>query len=337
MNNGVPIVPVLVGSARMPQPAQLPESLKNLAFLNAAPVDTGRDFHQHMERLLRGIDQILPDRRAASLAAIGSREEAVAPAAPTAAAAGCDADMADFAVFRDAPFAPELVVIPAGEFMMGSTEEEEGGYPDERPQHRVAIGQHFALGRHPVTFDEYDRFCEAEHHEKPDDKGWGRGYRPVINVSRQDAKNYISWLSQETGQVYRLPSEAEWEYACRAGTTSRYSFGEEITPDRGNYADSRLGCTSEVGAYPANPWGLHDMHGNVWEWVEDDWHGNYRGAPPNGSAWKETGLGFNPRRCVLRGGSWVDRWSDCRCARRGWYSIDRRSITAGFRVARTLS
>ena len=98
-----------------------------------------------------------------------------------------------------------------------------------------------------------------------------------------------AWLSQETGRAYRLPSEAEWEYACRAGTTTRYSFGDAITPDDANYADSGLSRTSEVGAYPANPWGLHDMHGNVWEWVEDDWHENYRGAPTDGSAWKDAG------------------------------------------------
>jgi formylglycine-generating enzyme required for sulfatase activity len=327
LSNAIPIIPVLVGSARMPQPVQLRESLKNFAFLNAAPVDTGRDFHQHMERLIRSIDQTLADQRVQSSATLRSPDEMAAqvdlgsrvqladsnataespigqelgspiddlvlrrdPETLPTADQTSDANMPDLSVFRDAPFAPELVAMRAGEFMMGSTEEEEGGYQDERPQHCVAIGQRFALGRHPVTFDEYDRFCEAEQREKPDDKGWGRGRRPVINVSRQDAKDYISWLSQGTGEAYRLPSEAEWEYACRAGTASRYSFGEEITPDRANYADARLGCPSEVGAYPANPWGLHDRHGNVWEWIEDDWHGNYRGAPPNGSAWKETGL-----------------------------------------------
>ena len=214
LNSEVQIIPVLVGSARMPQSAQLPESLKNFAFLNAAPVDTGRDFHQHVERLIRGIDHILPDRRAASPAAIGSHEEAVAPAAPVSAGPSGDTKMPDFAVFRDAPFAPELVVIPAGEFMMGSADEEEDGYKDERPQHRVAIGRHFAIGRYPVTFDEYDRFCEGKRREKPHDQGWGRGRRPIINVSWDDAQAYIAWLSQETGEAYRLPSEAEWESAA---------------------------------------------------------------------------------------------------------------------------
>jgi formylglycine-generating enzyme required for sulfatase activity len=214
-----------------------------------------------------------------------------------------DSQLPDLRVFRDGPFAPELVVIPAGPFMVGSPQGEEERF-DERPQHRVTIGQRFAIGRYPVTFNEYDRFCEAKRRKPPEDKGWGRGRRPVINVSWNDAQAYIAWLSQETGRTYRLPSEAEWEYACRAGTTTRYSFGDMITPENANHLDSGLSRTSEVGAYPANPWGLHDMHGNVWEWAEDDWHENYRGAPADGSAWKDAGAGRNPRRCVLRGGSW---------------------------------
>jgi formylglycine-generating enzyme required for sulfatase activity len=128
--------------------------------------------------------------------------------------------------------------------------------------------------------------------------------------------------------------EAEWEYACRAGTKSRYSFGDAITPDQANYDDSGLGRTSEVGAYPANPWGLHDMHGNVWEWAEDDWHENYRGAPSDGSAWKAT---RNPRLCVLRGGSCLSNSRYCRSACRGRLVTDNRVDLVGFRVARTLS
>src|SRR4029077_1860439 len=134
-----------------------------------------------------------------------------------------------------------------------------------------------------------------------------------------------------------LPSEAEWEYACRAGTTTRYSFGDAITPDNANYGDSGLSRTSEVGAYPANLWGLHDMHGNVWEWVEDDWHGNYLGAPSDGSAWKDAKPGSNPRLCVLRGGSWSNNPGYCRSASRLGVDSDVRNSGIGFRVARTLS
>jgi formylglycine-generating enzyme required for sulfatase activity len=207
----------------------------------------------------------------------------------------------------------------------------------------VTIGQRFAIGRYPVTFDEYDRFCEARQRDKPSDQGWGRGRRPVIGLRWDDAQAYITWLLEETGRAYRLASEAEWEYACRAAMTTRYSFGDAITPDNANYADSGLGRTSEVGGYPANAWGLHDMHGNVWERVEDDWHENYQGAPSDGSAWQGAGAGRNPDLCVLRGGSWSEHSWHCRSACRVANDSGRQgNITvllndAGFRVARTLS
>jgi formylglycine-generating enzyme required for sulfatase activity len=369
LSNAVVIIPVRVGAARMPQPAQLPESLKNIAFLNTASVDTGRDFHPHLERLIRAIDQTLSDRAVQSPSTF--REEAVAPAGPTketglvgtdfakgpigrgsdlhgidsALAMGPltlramrpsgDAGRADLEVFRDAPFAPELVVIPTGEFMMGSLSRERGGFPNERPWHRVTIARRFAIGRYPVTFDEYDQFCSATRRENPADAGWGRKRRPVINVSWQHAKEYVAWLSHETEKAYRLPSEAEWEYACRAGPRRRYSFGDAITPGNANYADSDLGRTSEVGRYPANPWSLHDMHGNVLEWVEDDYHENYQGAPTDGSAWKETPS--NPRRWVLLGGSWHFSSRSCRSAYRDGDAASLLDDNIGFRVARTLS
>ena len=245
---------------------------------------------------------------------------------------------ADFSVFRDAPFAPELVVVPAGEFMMGSTDEEVGGVEDERPRHRVTIAEPFAIGRYPVTFAEYDHFCDAHGRAKLEDQSRARG-KPVINVSWEDARAYVAWLSQETGQVYRLPSEAEWEYACRAGTMTRYSFGDAIRPDNANYGNSglRRANASEVGAYPANAWRLHDMHGNVWEWGEDDWHENYLGAPSEGSAWKDPASSSNARLCVLRGGSWVNSPGLCRSACRSKGVTDVRDYVIGFRVARTLS
>jgi len=187
-----------------------------------------------------------------------------------------------------------------------------------------------------VTLDEFDWFCEAKRQEKPGDEGWGRGRRAVVNVSWQDAQAYVAWLSQETGRAYRLPSEAEWEYACRAGTTTSYSFGDAISPDHANFSDSGLRRTNEVGAYPANPWGLHDVHGNVWEWVEDVWHENYRGAPTDGSARKDAGADENHRHCVLRGGSWDVGSRSCRSAWRSRDDSGTRSDGVGFRVARTL-
>jgi formylglycine-generating enzyme required for sulfatase activity len=252
---------------------------------------------------------------------------------------GGDQHLLDLAVFSDAPFAPEMVVMPSGEFIMGSPEDEERKSVDEGPRHTVTIGYRFAIGLYPVTFEEYDRFCMATQGKEPEDRGWGRGRRPVINVSWEDAQKYVAWLSQATGmngeRGYRLPSEAEWEYACRAGSTTRYSWGDSITPKHANYTDSGLRRTSEVGAYAANPWGLCDMQGNVFEWVTDDWHDNYHGAPNDGSAWIDEGS-RHESGCVKRGGSWFNYLKECRCAYRSRDEIEYQGHYSGFRIARTL-
>jgi formylglycine-generating enzyme required for sulfatase activity len=154
----------------------------------------------------------------------------------------------------------------------------------------------------------------------------------VIKVSWEDAKVYVEWLAGETGQPYRLLSEAEWEYACRAGTTTRYWWGDEITPENANYGEN-LGRTTEVGTYRANPWGLYDMHGNVWEWVEDCSNDSYEGAPEDGSAWTR---GDCTRR-VLRGGSWSNKIRDLRSANRFAVRLGEWVNDFGFRVARTLT
>jgi formylglycine-generating enzyme required for sulfatase activity len=155
----------------------------------------------------------------------------------------------------------------------------------------------------------------------------------VVCVSWENAKAYVAWLSQETGQPYRLLSEAEWEYACRAGTTTRYWWGDDPpTPEQANFGRNVRG-TTEVGTYPANPWGLHDMHGNVWDWVEDCWNESYQGAPSDGSAW----MSGDCSRRVLRGGSWTyGGRAVLRSAFRGRSFADFRSFNRGFRVARTL-
>ena len=251
---------------------------------------------------------------------------------------------APFSVFRDidAPWCPELVVIPPGDFMMGSTEGErrwaigQGAWHEwvesEKPQHPVSIEAPFAAGRYPVTFEEYDHFAKVTGREPPDDEGWGRGRQPVIHVSWDDAKAYVAWLKHETGKPYRLLSEAEWEYACRAGTKTPYSCGDEITPRNANYGRN-VGKTTEVGSYSPNPWGLYDMHGNVWDWVEDCWNESYQGAPTNGSAWTR---GDRHHR-VLRGGSWYDGPGYLRSAGRSWFTSVSQSYDFGFRVAKTLS
>ena len=239
-------------------------------------------------------------------------------------------------VFRDCPTCPELVVVPAGRFRMGCVSRRDCA-DDERPVHEVELAS-FALGVYEVTFEEYDRFVRATGHRRPEDEGWGRGGRPVITVSWGDAEAYVAWLSRETGEVYRLPSESEWEYAARAGTTTRYRWGQDIGRNRANCD----GCgsrwdddeTAPAGSFAANGWGVHDMHGNVWEWVADCWHENYARAPRDGTAWKSGG---DCGRRVMRGGSWFNPPVDLRSAARlGVPAGSRLLVDGGFRVSRTL-
>lgn len=233
--------------------------------------------------------------------------------------------------FRDCFECPEMVVLPAGSFLMGSPNGE--GDPDEHPQHEVTIAA-FAIGATEVTFAEWDACVAAGACAyRLDDEGWGRGDRPVINVSWEDTQQYVAWLSDVTGATYRLPSEAEWEYAGRAGTTTRYAFGDEITDQQANF-NSNVGKTVEVGGYPPNAWGLHDMHGNVWEWVQDTYQGNYDGAPADGSAWE--GKEESSSR-VLRGGSWYEGPGQHRTANRNKIDSAWQNVDLGFRVSRTLN
>ncbi|MDE0478168.1 MAG: formylglycine-generating enzyme family protein [Gammaproteobacteria bacterium] len=226
---------------------------------------------------------------------------------------------------------PEMVVIPSGSFLMGSSE---NWSPTETPVHRVTIGQNFAVSKYEVTFAQwYDCVvgggCSGY---SPDDAGWGRGDRPVIYISWHDAQEYVAWLSRETGGTYRLLSEAEWEYATRAGSTTSYSWGDEFDGSLANL-DGNRGRTVPVGSFPANAFGLHDMHGNVYEWVEDCWNENYHGAPADGSAW----LSGNCSERIFRGGSWYWVPSLLRSAYRGHEPTGHRSKGVGFRVARTLT
>jgi formylglycine-generating enzyme required for sulfatase activity len=210
---------------------------------------------------------------------------------------------APFQTIRDCSDCPEMVVVPAGKFMMGSVE----GNDNEKPIHEVTISRPFAVGKYEVTFAEWDA-CVAgggcRGNPRPDDKGWGRGRRPVIYVHWNDAHEYVSWLSHKTRHNYRLLTEAEWEYAARAGTTTQYAFGDTITKQQAQFGQPQdKGKTVEVGSFPPNAWGLHDMHGNVWEYVEDDYHLDYTGNPPtDSSSWGTDRMELR----VLRGGSWID-------------------------------
>ena len=246
--------------------------------------------------------------------------------------------------FRDCGECPEMVVVPAGSYLMGSPRAEAGREVDEGPRHRVWLPWAFAVGVYEVTFAEWDACLRAGGClRRPSDQGWGRGRRPVINVSWEDAQQYVAWLSGRTGERYRLLSEAEWEYVARAGTTTPFHTGETISPQTANYngqlsygvgpSGSYRRQTLPAGSFPANDFGLHDVHGNVWEWVEDCWHGSYDGAPTDGSA--RSGARCNWR--VVRGGTWFYEPRLLRSAYRSWnFAGNRSSEFGGFRVARTL-
>ena len=242
--------------------------------------------------------------------------------------------------FRDCAECPELVVVPAGSFTMGSPQNEKDRDSDEGPQRAVTIARAFGVGKFEITFAEGDA-CVAGGGcggYRPSDSGWGRGTRPVINVSWDDAKGYVEWLGRKTGKPYRLLSEAEWEYAARAGTTTRYGWGNEIGRSNancdgcGSQWDNRQ--TAPAGSFQPNGFGLHDMHGNVWEWTEDCWHGSYAGAPVDGGAWV---TGGECGRRVLRGGSWGNFPGYLRSAGRDGVDTGYRLNYRGIRVARTLN
>jgi len=232
-----------------------------------------------------------------------------------------------------------MVVIPAGSFQMGCVSGIDCS-DSEKPVHEVKINS-FAMSKYEVTYEEYDAFINAAGDRSGwrDFSGWGRGRRrPVNDVSWYDASAYAAWLSSQTGKRHRLPTEAEWEYAARAGTTTKYSWGNDIDVNRANC----YGCASQwdrettapVGTFSANRWGLHDMHGNVKEWVQDCWNENYEGAPIDGSVWRS---GDCDKR-VLRGGSWYTRPSSLRSAARYDYDARERNLIygGGFRVVQDL-
>lgn len=232
---------------------------------------------------------------------------------------------------------PEMVVVPAGAFLMGSPAREQGRYDHEEPEHKVMFARSFAVAKFDVTFDDWDA-CVAHGDCDPRvSSSYGRGRQPVINVSWDDAQRYAAWLSRMTGKPYRLLSEAEFEYAARGKTQTAYPWGNDIGK---NSADCD-GCGSRwddrqpspVGSFAANRFGLYDMHGNVWQWTEDCAHQSYEGAPRDGSAWIKGG---DCSRRVVRGGSWFDGPRDLRSACRRGFATDLRGTILGFRVGRTL-
>jgi formylglycine-generating enzyme required for sulfatase activity len=250
------------------------------------------------------------------------------PPRPTVSAGGYPAPVGG--TFRDCADCPEMVVIPAGRFTMGSPDSEPGHLADEQ-QHQVAVRAPFAVGKYAVTFAEWDACAAAGGcSERPSDQGWGRDRHPAINVSWNDAQQYAQWLSTKTRHTYRLLTEAEWEYAARAGTVTAYSFGATISPSQANYG-GEIGRTQPVGSYPPNPWGLYEMHGNVYQWVQDCYVSNNTATTDAGTAVEQAGCSAR----VVRGGSWADDPDFLRSATRHYYTPGIRYGHVGFRLSRT--
>ncbi len=240
-------------------------------------------------------------------------------------------------MLEDGTDGPEMIVVPSGQFPMGDLSG--NGYKAAQPVRTVSIAKPFAVSKHEVTFEQYERFAEASGRALPDDKEWGRSNRPVINVSWDDAKAYAEWLSVQTGKTYRLLSEAEWEYVARAKTETMFWWGSDIGESRANCSECGSAWdglqTAPVGSFVPNAFGLYDTAGNVWEWVEDCWHDTYENAPEDGSAWLEANGGQCTLR-VVRGGSWFNDPEDLRSAYRFNGSRDYGDNDIGFRLAQDL-
>ena len=263
-----------------------------------------------------------------------------ADAAPSSARAEVFRD-----TLKDGGEGPAMVVLPTGRFWMGDSAGDGSGYA--RPVRLVTMARSIAMGKYEITFAEYERFAAATGLERPNDEGWGRDNRPVITVIQEDARAYAAWLSEQTGKRYRLPTEAEWEYAARAltsvtDTSTRYSWGDDIVCSQARYGRREGGECSDswdgtvpVGSFEANAFGLYDMHGNVSEWVADCWHDSYEGAPTNGSAWT-TGCD-DEERAIVRGGAWNIDPRYLRCAYRDRYVPSVPYINVGFRLVQDLN
>ena len=234
---------------------------------------------------------------------------------------------------RSGGWGPEMIALPAGNFRMGDLQGM--GHDNEQPVHQVQLSIPFGIGRYEVTFDDFDRFCRSTGRSFLPDQGWGRGRRPVVDVSWRDAVEYARWLSEQTGANYRLPSESEWEYAARGGTSDAFWWGEHLGSGRANCSDcgSRWSArsTAPVGSFAANGFGLYDTAGNVWEWCQDDYYDSYQGAPVGGQARQN-----ESNTKVIRGGSWDYAGDSLRSSARPHFGPQDRYLLIGFRVARDL-
>jgi formylglycine-generating enzyme required for sulfatase activity len=346
-------------TARRARRVILREQLRERRALDAAKAQAEKDEALRKANQARAAAAYLSEQQRARAEAAARNQAELAqlypsPDSPVADTLGVFRDQ-----LRDGVDAPELILIATGRFHMGSPEHERTiamaagaqrlWLERETPQHWVGIGQPIALGRAPVTVGEWRRFARDTGWQHQHDIDWqAPGFaqtdtHPVVGVSWEDVQLYLAWLSDETGQRYRLPTEAEWEYACRAGTRTAFSTGDTIGAGQANYDASfsynggatgvfRRG-TTPVGSFAPNAWGLLDMHGNVWEWVQDVVHDNYDGAPLDGSAWMSGG---DQTRRILRGGCWLYHPRYLRSALRNGFSATMANDIVGFRVVREL-
>jgi formylglycine-generating enzyme required for sulfatase activity len=292
---------------------------------------SGYVFGDHLRKLPVG--DAPPTAAAGTAETAGRSRTAAAPPAPPVAAVAPTAPPRARPIreFRDCDLCPAMVALPGGGFEMGSTTD-----PSEQPRHRVELPA-FAIGKFEVTQAEWNACVAAGGCEYKPTGPAGRDTAPITNVSWADATQYTAWLRETTGKPYRLPSEAEWEYAARAGTTTRYPWGREIGAAKVNCNGCGGGGydpqTAAVGSFPPNPWGLHDMLGGVAEWVADCWHTTYERAPADGTSWDAPRCGQR----VLRGGSWRSQPADLTVSARNFYDAPVRYPANGFRVALSLS
>ena len=324
LQRDIPIIPVWLDGVALPDEGKLPADIRDLVFRNGVPI-RHETFRSDVERLIRGIAAIRED--AADVTEGWSASQPVPPLRQTRDRSGEGRIFIDVPIDRGAPdgwffpgngkdewfqdyeHGPQMVVVPSGEFTKG----------DGSDMHLTALGSAFTVSRFAITFDEWDlAWSLGGVTHRPEDEGWGRGRRPAINVAWLDAKQYAIWLSELTGETYRLLTDTEWEYVCRAGTVSNFNVGETITKKQAQFSEGEHGVAKQtvgVGSFPSNAWGLCDMHGNVWEWCEDAHNNSAR---------------------VLRGGSWYNRPEYLRSAARVGIHPDSRRGDVGFRLARTL-
>jgi formylglycine-generating enzyme required for sulfatase activity len=346
--------------ARRVRKEELRRQLLERRELEAEKARQAREEAERKQAQAKAAAAYVAEQKRARIEAAARTQAELAVLKPTPASPVADVD----GVLRDRFLegdgkGPELVLLPTGRFQMGSPEHErkiavaagsqQSWLAREQPPHWVGIERPVAMGRYPVTVGEWRAFARATGWRPSGEVDWeAPGFaqterHPVVGVNWFDALHYLRWLSEMTGRSYRLPSEAEWEYGCRAGTKTAFSFGDTITTEQANYdgnftynggprGEYRRG-TTPVGMFPANPWGLYDMHGNVWEWVQDVVHENYEGAPVDGSAWEEGGDGA---RRILRGGSWLYNPRYLRSALRNGFSSALSNDIVGFRVVREL-